>query len=91
MPFFLTDVDQSFNMKLPGLAELRNYRNQIGTANFLRRNPQLQPMLGFQRFYNARRIIAGIELAQKIHKGQFKIPAAFGSNAASIWGRVLAA
>ena len=48
-------------------------------------------MLGFQQFYNARRVIAGIECAQKIHKGQFKVPAAFGSNAASIWDPVLAA
>ncbi len=38
---------------------------------------RLQPMLGFQRFYNARRVIAGIELMQKIHKGQFAAPAAF--------------
>ena len=52
---------------------------------------RLQPMLGFRRFYNARRVIAGVELAQKIHKGQFAVPAAFGLNAAAIWRRVLAA
>jgi hypothetical protein len=48
-------------------------------------------MLGFRRFYNARRVIAGVELAQKIYKGQFAVPVAFGSNAAAIWRRVLAA
>ena len=52
---------------------------------------RLQPMLGFQRFFNARRVITGVELTQKIHKGQFAVPAAFGSNAAVIWRRVLAA
>jgi hypothetical protein len=36
-------------------------------------------------------VIAGIELAQKIHKGQFQIPAISGCNAAQIWRRVLAA
>ena len=35
---------------------------------------RLRPMLGFKTFYNARRVIIGIELAQKIHKGQFAIP-----------------
>ncbi len=48
-------------------------------------------MLGFQRFYNARRVIVGIELAQKIHKEQFEIPASFGTNVATVWRRVLAA
>jgi hypothetical protein len=31
-------------------------------------------MLGFKKFYNARRVIMGIELAQKIHKIQFALP-----------------
>ena len=35
---------------------------------------RLRPMLGFKTFYNARRVIIGIELAQKIHKRQFAIP-----------------
>jgi hypothetical protein len=38
--FFLTDVDQSFTIKLPALLGSINYRHQIGTAYFLRRNPQ---------------------------------------------------
>ena len=32
---------------------------------------RLRPMLGFKTFYNARRVIIGIELARKIHKRQF--------------------
>jgi hypothetical protein len=47
-------------------------------------------MLGFKKFYNARRVIMGIELAQKIHKTQFEIPIRFGSNPAAIWRHVLA-
>ena len=35
---------------------------------------RLRPMLGFKTFYNARRVIIGIELAHKIHKRQFAIP-----------------
>jgi hypothetical protein len=30
------------------------------------------PMLGFKRFFNARRVVAGVELVQKIVKGQFE-------------------
>src|SRR5881396_1871450 len=37
---FLTDVDQSFNIRLPALLSSINYRRHIGTAYFLRRNPQ---------------------------------------------------
>ena len=32
-------------------------------------------MLGFKKFYNARRVLMGIELMQMIHKGQFDITA----------------
>ena len=34
----------------------------------------LQPMPGFKSFYSARRVIAGIELMQMIHEGQFRTP-----------------
>ena len=37
---FLTDVDQSVNIRLPASLNPINYRHQIGTAYFLRRNPQ---------------------------------------------------
>ena len=38
------------------------------------------PMLGFKRFFNARRVVAGVELVQKIVKGQFDVPASFGTD-----------
>ena len=50
---------------------------------------RLQPMLGLKSVYNARRVIAGIELAQKIHKRQFEIPVRFGSNPVAIWRHVM--
>ena len=48
-------------------------------------------MLGFKTFYNARRVIIGIGLAQKIHKRQFAIPIPWQSNPAVIWRHVMAA
>ena len=37
-------------------------------------------MLGFKRFSNARRVLAGVDLVQKIVKGQFQVPERFGTN-----------
>jgi hypothetical protein len=48
-------------------------------------------MLGFKRFFNARRVLAGVELVQKIIKGQFEVPEKFGIAAVEIWHNVLAA
>ena len=48
-------------------------------------------MLGFKRFFNARRVVAGVELVQKIVKGQFDVPASFGTDAFCIWYNMLAA
>jgi hypothetical protein len=48
-------------------------------------------MLGLKKLYNARRVIAGIELAQKIHKQQYGVPQHFGSLPAEVWRHVLAA
>ena len=82
-----------FNYRWENPVKIRScqYLNNIVEQDHRRVKFRLQPMLGFQRFYNARRVIAGVELAQKIHKGQFALPAAFGSNAVAIWRRVLAA
>src|SRR5580698_730334 len=50
------------------------YLNNIVEQDHRRVKFRLQPMLGFKSFYNARRVIAGIELMQMIHKGQFCTP-----------------
>jgi hypothetical protein len=42
-------------------------------------------MLGFKRFFNARRVVAGAELVQKIIKGQFDVPAS-SAQTRSVYG-----
>src|SRR5262249_31588513 len=41
---------------------------------------RVSPMLGFKSFSNARRVLAGVELAHKIIKGQFGLPDSFGTD-----------
>jgi hypothetical protein len=40
-------------------------------------------MLGFKRFFNARRVLSGVELVHKIIKGQFGLPESFGTDPAT--------
>jgi transposase-like protein len=49
------------------------------------------PMLGFKRFFNARRVLAGVELVQKLVKGQFQLPEKFGIAPVEIGHNILAA
>jgi transposase-like protein len=86
-------MNGEFNFRGPSAVKIRScqYLNNIVEQDHRRVKFRLQPMLGFKSFYNARRVIVGIELAQKIHKHQFAIPARFGSNLSVIWRRVLAA
>jgi transposase-like protein len=49
------------------------------------------PMLGFKRFFNARRVVAGVELVQKIVKSQFDVPTSFGTDPFCMWYNMLAA
>jgi hypothetical protein len=51
-------------------------------------------MLGFKRFANAAIVITGIELAQKLRKGQFKVHRLVkraGGDARDLWMAVLEA
>ena len=66
------------------------YLNNIVEQDHRHIKFRLQPMLGFKRPYNARRVIAGVELAHKIHKQQYDIPRQFGSFPAEVWRNVLA-
>ena len=54
---------------------------------------RLGPMLGFKRFRNASKTIAGIELVHRIRKGQFALGKlrVTGKSAPEIWNTVLAA
>src|SRR5216683_1041182 len=86
-------MNGEFNFRGENPVKIRScqYLNNIVEQDHRRVKFRLHPMLGFKRFYNARRVIAGIELVQKIHKEQFEIPVSFGSIAATVWCRVLAA
>ena len=48
--------------------------NVVGAGPSPGEGAALRPMLGIQDVHNARRVIIGIELAQKIHKRQLAIP-----------------
>jgi hypothetical protein len=48
-------------------------------------------MLGFKRFFNARRVLSGVELVHKIIKGQFGLPDSFGTEPFQVWYNVLVA
>ena len=82
-----------FNFRGPNPVKTRScqYLNNIVEQDHRRIKCRLKPMLGFKSFYNARRVIAGIELAQKIHKHQFDIPDRFGSSPVTTWRQAMAA
>jgi hypothetical protein len=48
-------------------------------------------MLGFKRFFKARRVLSGVELVHKIIKGQFGLPESFSTDPFQVWYNVLAA
>jgi transposase-like protein len=52
------------------------YLNNIVEQDHRRIKARVQPMLGFKKFYNARRVLIGIEFMQKIHKGQYNLATA---------------
>ena len=48
------------------------YLNNLIEQDHRRIKHRLRPMLGLKSFETAARVIGGIELAEKIKKGQFK-------------------
>jgi transposase-like protein len=60
--------------ELPGRVRVRSsqYLNNLVEQDHRRMKQRIRPMLGFKRFDNAAVTISGIELAEKIKKGQFK-------------------
>ena len=63
-----------FNFRRANPVKIRccPYLNNIVEQDHRRIKARVQPMLGFKKFYNARRVIIGIELMQMLHKGQFR-------------------
>jgi transposase-like protein len=69
------------------------YLNNLIEQDHRRVKKRMRPMLGFKRFENAAVTISGIELAEKIKKGQFKTGRLGGRKATmpELWGSALAA
>ena len=81
--------------ELPKRVVLRSskYLNNLIEQDHRRIKQRLRPMLGLKSFRTARVVIGGIELAERIKKGQFKIGKLGGSTATmpEIWQAALAA
>src|SRR5438270_10694273 len=80
---------------LPQQVKVRSsqYLNNLVEQDHRRVKQRIRPMLGFKRFDNAAITISGIELAEKIKKGQFKT-GKFGHRKwtpSELWNAVLAA
>ena len=86
-----TNGEVNFRGPNPVTIRCCQYLNNVVEQDHRRVKGCLRPSLGFKTFYNARRVIIGIELAQKIHKRQFAIPIPWQSNPAVIWRHVMAA
>ena len=81
--------------ELPKRVRVRSskYLNNTIEQDHRRVKQRLRPMLGMKRFATAAVVIVGVELAEKIKKGQFKIGKLGGSTARmpEIWRAALAA
>ena len=75
-------MNKEFNYRWEGAVQIRTcpYLNNIVEQDHRRVKSRVGPMLGCKRFFNARRVVAGVELVQKIVKGQFDVPASFGTD-----------
>jgi putative transposase len=64
-----------FNFRWENPVKIRScaYLNNIVEQDHRRIKARVQPMLGFKKFYNARRVLIGIEFMQKIHKGKYDL------------------
>jgi transposase-like protein len=81
--------------ELPRRVQVRSsqYLNNLVEQDHRRVKQRIRPMLGFKRFDNAAVTISGIELAEKIKKGQFKTGKLGGRKAtmSALWNAALAA
>ena len=81
--------------ELPRRVKVRSsqYLNNVIEQDHRRVKQRIRPMLGFKRFDHAVVTISGIELAEKIEKGQFKTRKLGGCNAtmSELWNAALAA
>lgn len=64
-----------FNFRFATAVKIRScqFLNNVVEQDHRRIKARVQSMLGFKTFYNARRVLIGIEFMQKIHKGQYRL------------------
>src|ERR1700729_4202493 len=83
------------NGELPKRVPVRTskYLNNLIEQDHRRVKQRLRPMLGLKSFRTAAVVISGIELAEKIRKGKYKIGKLGGQTATmpAIWQAALAA
>jgi len=86
-------VRNEFNWCGPNPVKIRSckYLNNIVEQDHRRVKFRVSAMLGFKSMQHARAVIAGIELIQKLKKGQYGVPFSFGRTSREIWRHVLAA
>jgi transposase-like protein len=81
--------------ELPRLVKVRSsqYSNNLVEQDHRRVKQRIRPMLGCKQFNNAAVTISGIELAEKIKKGQYQTGKLGGRKATitELWNAVLAA
>src|SRR5919106_4094235 len=82
-----------FNYRWANPVKIRRskYLNNIVEQNHRRVKFRVSAMLGFESFENARIVLAGIELIQKLKKGQYGVPYSFGTLSRDIWRNVASA
>ena len=85
-------MNNEFNFRWDNPVKIRScqYLNNIVEQDHGRIKSRVKPMLGFKSFYNARRVLIGIELVKKLYKGQYRVPVHFGATIHSVWQHVLA-
>ena len=86
-------IRNEFNLLGPNPVKIRSskYLNNNVEQDHRRIKFRVSAMLGFKSFENARTVLAGIELIQKLKKGQYAVPFRFGKFSRDIWRNVLAA
>jgi transposase-like protein len=86
-------VRSEFNFRGPNPVKIRSclYLNNIVEQDHRPVKFRVSAMLVFKSFQHARRVLAGVELIQKLKKGQYGVPFSFGTTSRDIWRHVLAA
>ena len=79
-----------FNFRWANPIKIRSckYPNNIVEQDHRPIKATVQPMLSFRKFYNARRLLIGIELLYTLHKRQYRVPSSFGHTPGKMYSRL---